>query len=206
MRASDSLIGIQPALPADAGGAGGYAGGMMELIAWGLLVAAVNAVWLFTVLIGLPGTWLMILTALAVAYVNWEPGAAWSAQMIHPVTLMVAAGLAFLGELAEFLLGAAGSKTSGGSLWGATGAIVGGIVGGIVGTFAIPIPLLGSLAGACAGAFSGALIAEVATGRAMTPALESGKGAALGRLYGTVAKLAVGVVIWIQLTVAVFWP
>ncbi|MEX2672523.1 MAG: DUF456 domain-containing protein [Phycisphaeraceae bacterium] len=171
------------------------------IFVWASLVTLLNAVWLFTVAIGLPGTWLMILTAAAV---NWytapeQPLMPWS-------VLMLAVVLATLGEIAEFALGAVGSSRSGGTRWGAVGAIIGAIVGGIVGTFAIPVPLIGSIVGACAGAFAGTLLVERGQGRTWGASMQSGHGAAMGRLWGTVAKLGIGCVIWFMLALAAFWP
>ena len=68
------------------------------------------------------------------------------------------------------------------------------------------MPVVGSLVGACGGAFVGALLLELQKGEAFDFAVRSGKGAAVGRFWGTVSKLAVGVLIWITLAVAAFVP
>ena len=176
------------------------------LYAYAVLLVVVNAFWLFLVILGLPGTWLMLATTALLAWWQWVPGAAWSEQVFHPATLAVGLLLALLGELLEFVLGAAGSKRAGGSWLGAIGAIVGGIVGGIMATFMIPIPIIGSLIGACIGAFVGAALGELAGGQEIGLSLQSGRGAAVGRFWGTVAKLGVGIAIWALIAVAVFWP
>jgi uncharacterized protein YqgC (DUF456 family) len=65
----------------------------------------------------------------------------------------------------------------------------------------LPIPLLGSFAGALIGTFVGAFVAE-ATGpdvRAHRLTLRAALAAVVGRLAGTLGKLAVGVVVWVLL-------
>jgi uncharacterized protein YqgC (DUF456 family) len=174
--------------------------------AYAVVLALANAFFVFLNILGLPGNWFMLGAAALLAWWQWKPGAAWGDQMFHPATLLAALALAVLGEVLEFVLGAAGSKKAGGTWRGATGAILGGIVGGIVGSFAIPIPLVGSLIGACLGAFAGASAGELSAGAALRSSLASGKGAAVGRFWGTVSKIAVGVAMWIVLTAASFVP
>ncbi len=176
---------------------------MLYVYATALVV--VNAFFLFLVVLGLPGTWLMVVAAGLLGWWQWDPGASLSEQIFHPLTLLTAAALALLGEIFEFFLGMAGSKKAGGSRRGAVWALVGGIAGGVVGTFLIPVPLVGSLIGACAGAFLGAATGETSAGVPLSRSLESGKGAAVGRFTGTVAKLIVAVVIWVEIAVAAFW-
>ena len=79
-------------------------------------------------------------------------------------------------------------------------------IGGVIGTFAIPVPLFGSLIGASLGAAAGAWILELSIGRSMDSAVKVGVGAGVGRLGGTIAKLGLGVAIWLILAVAAFWP
>ena len=167
---------------------------------WATMLAVVNAIWLFLTLLGLPGNWLMVGWAVVVAWIFWD------VRMIGGWTLIGLLGLAVLGELLEFVAGVFGARTAGGSAGGAFGALVGGIIGAIAGTFVIPVPALGSLLGACGGAFCGALALELAGGRELEPAVRSGMGAGIGRFFGTVAKVIVGIGIWVVATVAAFWP
>jgi uncharacterized protein YqgC (DUF456 family) len=83
-------------------------------------------------------------------------------------------------------------------------AILGSLVGGIIGTV-LPVPLVGTLIGACLGAFTGWLIGDLWAGRPLFPSFEAGWGAAVGRFWGTITKLAVGAVIVVILTLAVFF-
>ena len=159
-----------------------------------------NLAGLLLVLIGLPGVWIMVVTTSLVAWWQWDEG------MFSVWTLAAILALAVLGEVVEFLGGAAGSRRAGGSGWGVAGGVVGCVVGGIVGTFAIPIPLIGTLIGACVGGGLGTWLAEMAAGQKMDVAVRSGLGGGVGRLVGTLAKLAVGVVVWAIIAVAAYWP
>jgi uncharacterized protein len=167
---------------------------------WATILVLANAVWLFLVLLGLPGNWLMMVSTALVAWLYWDEG------MFSRWTLLAALGIAVLGEVLEFAAGAVGTKQAGGSRAGAFGALAGGLIGAAAGTFIIPIPIIGSLVGACGGAFCGALAMELAGGREMEPAVRSGIGAGVGRFFGTVAKLVVGIAIWLVVAVAAFWP
>jgi uncharacterized protein YqgC (DUF456 family) len=86
------------------------------------------------------------------------------------------------------------------------GALGGGLVGGILGTFLIPVPLVGSVLGACIGAFLGALGGELSGGKQVEAAMDIGRGAFVGRLLGTIYKLAFGVLILIVATAASLVP
>ena len=159
-------------------------------------LTALNVVFWTAVLFNLPGTWLMVLLAVVVEW--WQPGE----FLYSPPVLYVAGGLALLGEIFEFALGAAGSRRAGGSKRGAALAIVGGIIGAVMGT---PIaPILGTLIGACIGAFAGSLLGDLLAGRSMGHSIDAGRGAAVGRFWGTIAKMGVGGAIVVLLAVAPF--
>lgn len=183
---------------------------MHDIAPTSYLVAAiltlVNLGWLATILFGLPGTWLMVLSTVIAAWIQWQPGLPGGAQAITPWTLVVLVVLALVGEVLEFIAGAAGAKKAGGSGRGAVAAIVGGVVGAVVGTFMIPIPLIGSLMGAAGGAGLAAWGVELAGGKTMDQSVQIGMGAGFGRLLGTLYKLGVGVAIWVLATLAAFWP
>jgi uncharacterized protein YqgC (DUF456 family) len=167
---------------------------------WATILVVANTGWLFLVLLGLPGNWLMVGSTALVAWLYWDRG------MINHWTLIALLAVAVIGEVLEFAAGAVGTKKAGGSRGGAFGALLGGVIGAGAGTFVIPVPIIGSLIGACGGAFCGALALELAGGRDIEPAVRSGLGAGVGRFFGTVAKLVVGIVIWTVAAVAAFWP
>ena len=169
-----------------------------------IILCLVNAAALFLTALGLPGNWLMVVLTGLVAWWRWDADA--RGPMFGVTVLIVIGGLALLGEIVEFFAGVAGSKSVGGTRRGAIGALLGALVGGIVGTVAIPIPVLGSVLGACLGAALGAWGFELTGGKSMRFSLKAGAGAGVGRLLGTVAKLALGVAIWLIVAVAAFWP
>jgi uncharacterized protein len=78
--------------------------------------------------------------------------------------------------------------------------MVGSLVGGIMGT-ALPVPIVGTLIGACLGAFVGSLLGDLWAGRPLFPSVAAGWGAAMGRFWGTVSKLAIGRIMVVVLAV-----
>jgi uncharacterized protein YqgC (DUF456 family) len=164
---------------------------------YAVVLTLLNVVFWVGILFNLPGTWLMVLVPTLLKW--WQPD-----QIRYSwAVLGVAAGLALCGEGFEILLGVVGSRQVGGSTRGATLAFVGSIVGGIMGT-ALPVPIVGSLLGACLGAFVGALSGDLWAGRTLGQSFKAGRGAAVGRFWGTVVKLAVGAIIVVLLAVAAF--
>jgi uncharacterized protein len=170
---------------------------------WATLVTLLNVVWLALVALGLPGTWLMVATAAGVAW--WQAARGSPNPLFSLWTLIAATALAALGEFAEFAAGAAGARRTGATKRGARGALIGGLVGALLGT-AIPVPVIGSLLGAGAGAAIGAAFAEFSGGRRVDDSLRAGVGAGIGRLAGSLVKLVIGALIWLELAVAAFWP
>lgn len=163
----------------------------------GFVAVMIMAWWL--TLFGLPGNWLIIAAAAAFKYLM----APELGDTLSTGTLVALIGLALLGELLEFIAGAAG-MAKGGSKRGALLAIVGAMVGGIVGTAAIPIPIVGTIVMAAAGAMAGAVAGEIWKGRHAGVAIEIGKAAFWGRLFGTLAKVMVGAVMIVVASVAAF--
>ena len=158
------------------------------------LVAAGLACWLAN-LFSLPGNWALLgLTALFAWLVPHDNtrGVMWN-------TVWILLALASVGEIIEFIAGAAGAAKRGASrrsIWlSLIGALAGSICGAIVG---LPIALIGSpiaaLLGGAAGAFVGAYLGETWAERTPGHSFEVAKGAFFGRLWGTVGKFAVGAV------------
>ena len=146
--------------------------------------------------IGLPGLWLMVAAHAAYAWADQNDSlAGWPSSLAM-------LGLALLAELVEFLAGAAGSKTAGGSKRSTVGAVVGGVAGGIVGAIVIPLPILNAIIGACLGSFAGAFLLEASkAGDDVEQRMDFygrlsrvGWGAFKGRLWGIVLKTAIGLV------------
>jgi uncharacterized protein YqgC (DUF456 family) len=167
------------------------------IYAYAIGLTILNLIFWVGILFNLPGTWLMVLLAVLLEW--WTPGQTVFGAMV----LYGALGLAIIGEVLEFVLGAAGARQSGGSKRGAGLAILGGIVGAVMGT-ALPIPILGTLIGACLGAFAGSLLGDLWAGRSLRHSIGSGRGAAVGRFWGTIAKMAIGGAIVVLLATAPF--
>jgi uncharacterized protein len=165
----------------------------MLLWTYYILLLLISACGVFLTLLSLPGLWLMVAGFAAYAWLTkWDVYVGWPSM----IALLV---LAVLAEFVEFFAGAAGSKAAGGRKRGMVGAIVGAVVGGIV---CSPIfPVIGTILGACLGAFLGAAILEL-TDRDASHALRVGVGAAKGRFYGIVSKLAFGVVMFLIILIA----
>jgi uncharacterized protein YqgC (DUF456 family) len=168
------------------------------LYLWSTILVIVNAFWLMLVPFTLPGNWLIVITTVLFAW--W-----WADDKVFsPYTLVVITLLALLGEVVEFFGGAAGAKKAGARFLGSLGAIIGAITGAIIGTFVFPI--LGTLIGSCAGAAIGACLLEIAGGRKVEDTINLGIGAGLGHFFGTTAKMALGILIWLIVAVAAFCP
>lgn len=161
------------------------------------VLTLLNVVFWFGILFGLPGAWLMVLLATLIEW--WQPG-----EFLFPWSIVyVSLALAVLGELLEFLLGAAGARRSGGSRRAAALAILGGIVGAVFGTL-LPAPIVGTLIGASLGAFAGSALGDLWAGRPAGLSIESGRGAAIGRFWGTLSKMAAGAAIVVIQAIAAF--
>ncbi len=170
------------------------------LYLWLTMLILLNVVWLALVPFALPGNWLIVITTTLFAWWHAEEG------IFSLYTLFAITALALLGELVEFFGGMGGAKKAGARLYGSLGALIGALTGAILGTFLIPILLLGTLLGSCAGAAIGACLFELSTGRRMQDSLASGFGAGLGQFLGTTTKIVIGLLIWLIVAIAAFWP
>ena len=157
-----------------------------------LILAAVIILSLILIVLGLPGLWIMVATA--VTYNLVVPG-----DPIGWVRLIAVAVLAFAAELLEFTLTGRYARKYGGSRRAGWGAIIGGIIGAVVG---IPVPIIGSVIGAFVGSFFGALIAEFTGGSSAGDAIRVGKGALIGRVMSTVLKIGIGITIGVWIFIA----
>jgi uncharacterized protein YqgC (DUF456 family) len=147
-------------------------------------------------LLGLPGLWLMVAGFGIYAFATgWNVFVGWPSL----IALLV---LALLAEVVELFAGAAGATAAGGRTRGMIGAVVGGFIGAIGFSF-IPVPVVAQIVGACLGAFIGAGVMEYSD-RDLAHSLRVGYGAAKGRFWGIVSKLAFGVVMLIVALAAAF--
>lgn len=159
-----------------------------------LILACVIVLSEILIVLGLPGLWIMVATA--VVYNLMVPG-----EPIGWVSLVAVAVLAFVAELLEFSLSGKYARKYGGSRRAGWGAIIGGIVGAMVG---VPVPIIGPVIGAFVGSFLGALFAELTGGSSAGDATRVAKGALIGRAVSTALKIGIGLTIgiWIFISAA----
>lgn len=157
-----------------------------------LLLSLALIVSLILIVLGLPGLWIMV--ASAVTYNLVVPG-----DPIGWVTLVVVGVLAFVAELLDIALTGRYARKYGGSRRAGWGAIIGSIVGAMVG---FPVPIIGPVIGAFIGSFVGALIAEFTGGSSAGDATRVAKGALIGRVVSTVLKIGIGFTIGIWIFIA----
>jgi len=167
---------------------------------WLIVLILLNAVWLATVPFALPGNWLIVITTSLFAWWRWDDG------VFSIYTLLVITILALVGELFEFFGGIGGAKRAGAGWRGSLGAIIGAITGAVLGTFFLPVPFLGTLLGACIGAGLGTLAFESFAGRLMRDSLTFSFGAGLGQFLGSTTKIVIGLLVWLIVAIAAFWP
>ena len=152
-----------------------------------------NTVGVVLTALQLPGNWLIVAATALFAWWRWdEPH--WSYAGPALITLLI---LALLGELAEFLAGALGSKSVGGSKRGAVISVATALIGAILGSLFIHIPVVGTLIGAAIGAGLGAGAGDKWAGRSWQQTLRGIKGAAVGKLSGAAAKLLIAAAMWV---------
>ncbi|HEY3112393.1 MAG TPA: DUF456 domain-containing protein [Gemmatimonadaceae bacterium] len=157
-----------------------------------LILACVIILSLILIVLGLPGLWIMV--ASAVTYNLVVPG-----DPIGWFTLVAVGVLALVAELLELSLAGRYARKYGGSRRAGWGAILGGIVGAMVG---VPVPIVGPVIGAFVGSFLGALIAEFTGGSSASDATRVAKGALIGRVISTALKIGIGFTIGVWIFIA----
>src|SRR5438105_7036526 len=143
-----------------------------------LILGAVIMLSLILIVLGMPGLWIMV--ASAVTYNLIVPG-----DPIGWVTLIIVGVLALVAELLDISLTGSYARKYGGSRRAGWGAIIGSIVGAMVG---FPVPIVGPVIGAFVGSFVGALIAEFTGGSSAGDATRFATGAVIGRSLSTFRK------------------
>ncbi|WP_233903328.1 DUF456 family protein [Stieleria maiorica] len=160
-----------------------------------LLVVGCLVAWASN-LIALPGNWICVLLLALYAWLG--PASGRVAIGYGPV--LAGFGLALVGEVVEFLAGAAGAKRAGASrkstLYSILGSMVGAMTGAIVG---VPVPVVGSVIAAILfggiGAAAGAMYGEWTDGRTWKENWSVGHSTFWGRTFGTLGKVVAGLFI-----------
>jgi len=169
-----------------------------------VLILASATCWV-SLLFTLPGNWVMALlaTLFALSYPDAEGMSWWTVGAL----ILLAA----VGELVEFVAGAAGAAKQGASRRSMVLAILGTMIGSLAGAIVgVPVPIVGSiiaaLGGGALGAFAGAYLGELWKGKTSRESMNVGTGAMVGRVLGTFGKLIVGAIMFVLVSVAVFVP
>jgi len=170
------------------------------LYLWLLILVLLNGLWLLLVLFGLPGNWLIVLATALFAWWKWDE------RVFSGWTLIAIAVLALAGELIEFFAGMVGARRAGASWRASIAGIFGALVGAAAGTFVFPVPILGTILGACLGVGLTVWLVELRRGEQLESAWQRGLGAGLGEFVGIISKFGLGIVIWLIVAVAAFWP
>jgi uncharacterized protein YqgC (DUF456 family) len=157
-----------------------------------LVLGGVIILSLILIVLGLPGLWIMV--ASAVTYNLVVPG-----DTIGWFSIVAVGVLALVAELLEFSMTGRYARKYGGSRRAGWGAIIGGIVGAMVG---FPVPIVGPVIGAFVGSFIGALVAELTAGSGAGDATRVATGALIGRVMSTVLKIGIGFTIGIWIFIA----
>lgn len=157
-----------------------------------LILAGVILLSLILIVLGLPGLWIMVASAVAYNMVVAGDPIGW-------FTLVSVSILGIIAEVLEFTMSGQYARKYGGSRRAGWGAIIGGIVGAIVG---FPVPIIGPIIGSFVGSFIGALAAEMTAGTTAGDSTRVAKGALIGRVVSTVLKIGIGFVIGIWIFIA----
>lgn len=154
-----------------------------------VLLALVLAVSMVLIVLGLPGLWIMIASAITYNIVVPDRPISW-------LTVIGICALGVVAEVLDFTLAGNYARKYGGSRKAAWGAIIGGMIGAFIG---VPVPIVGPVIGALIGSFAGALVGEMRSGGEAGAATRVATGALIGRVLGTVIKVGLGftVAIWI---------
>lgn len=165
---------------------------MLEILLVLLISILATAGWAAGIL-GLPGNWIVV--ALAVGC--WGLAQPTSILAVGTTALVSLVVLASLGELFEFLAGALGVKKLGGSNRSTWFAVLGSIGGAMLGfVLGSGVPVVGNIVASVLGSAMGALVGTVygerTEGKEWEHSLQVGSAAFIGRILGTLGKLALG--------------
>jgi uncharacterized protein len=150
-----------------------------------VLLVGTGLAGLLLIPLGLPGLWLIVLGIVGYGWLT-------DFRTLSAGLLILAIGLALVGELVEAWIGFRFAQRYGGSSRAGWGALVGGLIGAVVG---VPVPVIGSVIGGFLGAFAGAALFEYSRARKSEGAVRAGWGAVLGRAAAAAIKMAIGVVL-----------
>ena len=161
-----------------------------------ILVICLNLTGVLMVVLQLPGTWLILMCTGLWAWCCRDD------QAIGIWTLLALLVLAIFGEIVETCAGMVTSRHVKSSKRSTLLELFGAVTGAIMGTSMIPVPIFGTLIGACIGAGLGAMIGDHWAGQNWRQVKNAGKAAVKGRLWGTLGKVIIAVIMFVVATVA----
>ncbi len=138
---------------------------------------------LIVIPVGIPGTFIIVASSGLVGLLT-------GGEVVNLSLFFIFLGLAIFGEVGDYLFSVASGKRYGANKYSLLGSFIGAIVGSILG---LPLPIIGNLIGAFLGAFAGAFITEFFLGRDLFQAMRSGIGVLLGKIFGSIIKVSIGV-------------
>lgn len=167
------------------------------------LLLITNSCCLLANLLMLPGNWMMVaFLALFVSVTSAPHAPGWSA-------VFACAAMAAGGEVLEMITGSAQASRYGASRRAMLLSLLISIVGSVAGAVLVPVPIVGSavgaVLGAALGAFAGAWLGETWKGSDAEKKTAVGMAAMTGRMIGMLAKLSVGIAIFVFQTVMIFF-
>ncbi len=176
---------------------------MLEILIVILLSCVAIVAWISN-LIGLPGNWAIVVSAL----LCWGFGSDAERWHLTSMPLIAIVLAAVLGEVLEFAAGALGARQLGGSARGVALSIVFSIIGAMVGlAVGTGIPVIGNLIasvlGGAIGACFGSVLGERSIGKGWEHSLQVGSIAFWGRILGTLGKVFCGTISAIIFVIAV---
>ncbi|MCC7463083.1 MAG: DUF456 family protein [Gammaproteobacteria bacterium] len=157
---------------------------MLIVLGWIGALALIVVGFAGTVLPALPGVVAIFLGALLAAWIGHFERIGWPA-------LLLLAALMILGLIVDVVAAVIGARRVGASRT----AVIGSLLGGVVGLFF-------GLPGFLLGPFAGAVIGELLQRRTADRALRVGIGTWVGLLFGTLARLGIGVTMLVVLAAA----
>ena len=156
----------------------------------GVAAALLMLLGLLLIPFGLPGLWIVVGVAVALALPGWvSPGLALAAVIAGTVA-----------ELAELLVLRSLGKAYGGSTRAFWGAVVGGMLGLFVG---LPVPVVGPILTVFLGTFAGAGLVTWLETRSMARSTRVGWGVVLARTVAVVLKVGTALAVAAAVGVAV---
>ena len=147
----------------------------MENITIVIVIALVTLLSFIFVWLNLPGTFLLFLATIAIAYYT-------GFELISREMLYGFFAICLALELIEFLIGALMVKFFGGSTEASVMSVVGAVVGAIVGSFIFPV--IGSVIGLFVGSYLLTYITEKNKGKTAQQASEIAISATIGNILG----------------------